>query len=320
MPHGDHGHSHESHGHSHEHGHGHGHGHVHGPASFGRAFAIGTVANAAYVAVQVVMGWRAGSVALLADALHNGGDVLGLLLAWGAVAMGRWRPTARHTYGWGRSSILAALANAALLLAGCGAIAAEAVRRLGEAAPVGGGTVMVVAALGIVVNGGTALMFMRGRHGDLNVRAAFLHMAADALVSAGVVAAGLLIALTGQAWLDPLASLVIVAVIAWGTWDVLRQSAALALDAVPRGIDQVGVNDALLGLPGVVEVHDLHIWALSTSSNAATAHLVADPAGPDLAERACGVLRERFGIGHATVQVEAPGMAARCRLRSPDVV
>lgn len=305
----------------HDHTHGHDHGHSHAPASFGQAFAIGTAANAAFVVLQVVMGLRAGSVALLADALHNLGDVLGLLLAWGAGAMGTWRPTARHTYGWGRSSILAALANAMLLLLGCGAIAVEAVQRFGNPAPVASGVVMAVAALGIAVNGGTALLFMRGRRSDLNVRAAFQHMAADALVSAGVVLAGLAVALTGWFWLDPLASLGIVAVVTLGTWGVLRQSAALALDAVPEGIEQAAVRDALLALPGVIEVHDLHIWALSTSSNAMTAHLVAgvdEDVGDDLAERACGVLHERFGIGHATVQVEAGEAAVRCRLRSCD--
>ena len=303
------------------HDHDHGLKHSHAPASFGRAFAIGTAANAAFVVLQVVMGLRAGSVALLADALHNLGDVLGLVLAWGAGAMGQWRPTARHTYGWGRSSILAALANAMLLLLGCGAIAVEAVQRFGSPAPVASGIVMAVAALGIVVNGGTAMLFMRGRASDLNVRAAFQHMAADALVSAGVVAAGLAVALTGWLWMDPLASLGIVAVVTVGTWGVLRQSAALAMDAVPEGIERTVVRDALLALPGVIEVHDLHIWALSTSSSALTAHLVAGAPGDvagDLAERAYGVLHERFGIGHATVQVEAGEAAARCRMRSCD--
>lgn len=318
MPHDHHAHDHNAHDHNAhaDHGQGH-HGHSHAPTSFGRAFAIGTAANAAFVVLQVVMGLRAGSMALVADALHNLGDVLGLLLAWGAGAMGHWRPTARHTYGWGRSSILAALANSMLLLLGCGAIAVEAVQRFGSPAPVGTGIVMAVAALGIVINGGTAMLFMRGRASDLNVRAAFQHMAADALVSAGVVAAGLAVALTGWLWLDPLASLGIVAVITLGTWGVLRQSVALALDAVPEGIERTAVRDALLGLPGVVEVHDLHIWALSTSRSALTAHLVADEPG-DLAERACGVLRERFGIEHATVQVEVGEAAARCRLRSCD--
>ena len=314
------------HGHAHGHGHGHGHahapGHVHAPASFGAAFAIGAGVNGAFVALQVVFGLAAGSVALLADALHNAGDVLGLLLAWGAAGMARWRPTARHTYGWGRSSILAALANAVVLLLGCGAIAVEAVQRFGNPAPVAAGTVMWVAGLGILVNGGTALLFLRGGQGDLNVRAAFLHLASDALVSLGVVAAALGIRLTGWHWLDPATSLVIAGVITWSTWDVLRHSAELAMDAVPRGVDRAAVDSALAGLPGVAEVHDLHVWALSTTETALTAHLVlaGEAAGGDVVERCCAMVQERFGIGHATIQVERPDQAARCRLRSAGVV
>ncbi len=316
-------HAHHDHHHDHAHGHHHGHGgpgHSHAPASFGAAFAIGAAANALFVAVQVGFGIAAGSVALLADGLHNAGDVLGLLAAWGASGMGRWRPTARHTYGWGRSSILAALGNAVVLLLGCGAIGLEALQRFGHPAPVATGTVMAVAALGVVVNGGSALLFMRGGAKDLNVRAAFLHLAGDAAVSLGVVAAAGAIRLTGWTWLDPVTSLLIVAVITWSTWGLLRQSVELAMDAVPRGVDAAAVRQALAALPAVTEVHDLHIWALSTTRNAATAHLVSAAPGPDLVERACGLLQERFGIDHATVQIEGPGHADRCRLRPADVV
>ena len=317
-----HDHSHDHHGHAHDHAHGHAHGpggHSHAPKNFGKAFAIGAGANAAFVVLQVVYGLIAGSVALLADALHNLGDVLGLLLAWAAFGMGRWLPTARYTYGWGRSSILAALANAVVLLLGCGAIAVEAIQRFGSHAPVAAATVMWVAAAGILVNGGTALLFMRGQE-DLNVRAAFLHLASDALISAGVVVAAGLIAITGWQWIDPLTSLMLVAVITWGTWGVLRQSVDLALDAVPLGIDRPAVEAALAALPGVTEVHDLHIWALSTTQNALTAHLVC-PAPPEsLVEQACTLLHDRFKIGHATLQVEAPGLAERCRLRPAAVV
>lgn len=215
-------HAHEAHDHG---GHAHGPGgHHHAPASFGRAFAIGTALNAAFVAAQVFYGLAAHSVALLADAVHNLGDVLGLLIAWGAATLARRAPTLARTYGWGRSTILASLTNAVVLLFGCGAIAVEAVRRFGDPSPVGGSTVMWVAALGIVINGVTALMFMRGRKGDLNVKGAFLHMASDAVLSAGVVVSGLLITLTGWHWLDPATSLAIVAVITIGTWSLLRDS------------------------------------------------------------------------------------------------
>ncbi|MBC7801680.1 MAG: cation transporter, partial [Gemmatimonadaceae bacterium] len=202
----------------HDHHAGHHHGHSHAPASFGRAFAIGAGVNAAFVALQVVYGLAANSMALLADAVHNLGDVLGLLVAWGAATLTARAPTARRTYGWGRSSILAALANAVVMLLGCGAIGIEALQRLAAPAPVAGGIVVWVAAAGIVVNGGTALLFLRGRHGDLNVRAAFLHLASDALVSLGVVVSALLMGATGWLWLDPAASLLIVGVITWGTW------------------------------------------------------------------------------------------------------
>ena len=325
MPHDhDHDHAHaDHHDHDHDHAHGHAHGlggHSHAPASFGRAFAIGASANTAFVMIQIVYGLSAGSMALLADGLHNLGDVLGLLAAWAAMGMGRWLPTARHTYGWGRSSILAALLNAVVLLLGCGAIAIEALQRFGQPAVVGTATVMWVAALGILVNGGSALLFMKGSKEDLNVRGAFLHLASDAAVSLGVVLAAFAIRLTGWAWIDPATSLVIIAVITWSTWGLLRQSTELAMDAVPRGVDEAAVRAALAGLPAVAEVHDLHIWALSTTQNAATAHLVSDAPGPGLVEQACALLHDRFRIDHATVQIEAPDHAARCRLRPAAVV
>lgn len=310
-------HEHSDH-HGHDHGHKHGHSHA-PPENFDRAFALGAGINAGFVAVQIGFGLAAGSVALIADALHNLGDVMGLLLAWAAVGLGRRRPTARRTYGWGRSSILASLVNAVVLLLGAGAIAVEAVQRFGAPAPVAGGTVMWVAALGIVVNGGTALLFMRGRADDLNVRGAFLHLAADALVSLGVVLSGAGILLTGWHWIDPVTSLFIVAAITWGTWGLLVQSVDLALDAVPRGVDPAAVQAALATLPDVAEVHDLHIWALSTTQNALTAHLVTERPNEALVEQACTMLRATFGIDHATLQLESPGLALRCRLR-PDAV
>jgi cobalt-zinc-cadmium efflux system protein len=320
----DHGHDH-GHGHGHDHDHGHSHGpggHSHAPASFGRAFAIGTALNGLFVAVQIAFGFAAHSMALLADAVHNLGDVLGLLLAWGAAVLARWRPTAGRTYGWGRGTILASLTNAVVLLLGCGGIAVEALRRFASPGPVGGETMVWVALLGILVNGGTALLFMRGRKDDLNVRGAFLHMASDAAVSAGVVVSGLLIALTGWQWLDPVTSLMIVVAITAGTWGLLRDSVNLAMDAVPGGIDVAQVEAALRTLPGVVEVHDLHIWGLSTTETALTAHLVQDGVGEAgaLLRLATNQVRERFRIGHATFQVETAETAQACELRPDHVV
>ena len=298
------------HGHHHEH-----HGHSHAPATFGRAFAAGIALNAGLVAAQVGVGAWAHSTALLADAVHNFGDVLGLAFAWLASVLARRRPTARRTYGWGRGSILAALANASVLLVGTGAIIVEAVQRLLDPMPVAGGAVMLVAAAAIVVNGSVAMMFMRGRHADLNIRGAFLHMASDAGVSVGVLVAAWLITLTGALWLDPVASLVISAVILAGSWGLLRDATALAMDAVPPGIDPAAVRARLLALPGVVEVHDLHIWALSTTRTAATAHLVATGLGANLVPMACTALQVEFGVGHCTFQVENAETAEACALR-----
>jgi len=303
---------HDHHHHHHDHS---GHG------QYDRAFALGTALNLGFVVAGVVFGIAANSMALLADAAHNLGDVLGLLLGWGAAWLGRLPPTRYRTYGWGRGSILAVLLNAAILLVSVGAIGVESVRRLFAPQPSTELIIIVVAAAGIVVNGVTALMFMRGRHGDLNVRAQFLHMAGDAGVSAGVVAAGLLMRLTGWAWLDPVASLGIAIVILVGTWGLLRESMDLAMDAVPNDVPQDQVLDYLASLPGVQEVHDLHIWGLSTTQTALTAHLVCES---ELAERSLHdvttALRDRFGIGHSTVQIETHADAAMCRLRPHNVV
>ena len=308
----------------HTHGPG-GHHHPAPPAGFDGAFALGAALNAGFVVAEFVFGVAAHSVALLADAAHNLGDVLGLLLAWGAAWLCRRRPTRARTYGYGRSSILASVTNAVVLLVGVGAITIEAIQRLTADVPpgaVGGRTVMLVAAAGIVVNGVTAWLFRRGRHGDLNVRGAFLHMAADAAVSAGVVVAGLVILLTGWTWLDPVVSLGIAALILVSTWGLLRDSVNLALDAVPGGVDEAAVRSYLAGLPGVSEVHDLHIWALSTTETALTAHLVRPAAGTDdaLLRRARDELRDRFRIGHATVQVEDGDPDHACELAPEHIV
>lgn len=306
----------------HEHSHGHSHGgHSHIPKSFGAAFAIGAALNIAYVIAQVVFGLAAHSLALLADAGHNFGDVLGLLLAWGATYLAKTRPTARRTYGLGRSSILAALANAILLLVAVGGITWEAIRRFGNPGEVGGKTVMIVAAVGIVINGVTAMLFFSGRKHDLNIKGAFMHMAADAAVSAGVVVAGMIIILTGWHWIDPIASLAINAVIVWGTWGLLRDSGAMALDAVPSNIDPVAVREYLETQPGITAVHDLHIWPLSTTEIALSAHLVKPDATIDdeMIAHLCHELEEHFAIGHATIQLERGDSAHPCK-QEPDHV
>lgn len=300
-------------------GHGH-HHHAHGPANYNRAFAIGTALNLGFVLVEAAFGVIANSVALLADAGHNLSDVLALLLAWGAAWLTRRQPTSRHTYGFGSSSILASLINAMLLLVAVGAIAFEAVGRIFRPEPVAELTVIWVAAAGILVNGATAWMFMRGRERDINIRGAYLHMASDAAVSAGVVVAAVAIWATGWYWLDPLASLAISVVIVLGSLDLLKESTRLAMAAVPGGVDRAGVERYLAGLPGVGAVHDLHIWAISTTETALTAHLVRPAMGPD-DEFLRGVateLKTRFGIGHCTIQVEHDG--ADCHLAPTDVI
>lgn len=283
------------------------HHHDHAPASFNRAFAIGIGLNLAFVAIEAFYGWRVNSLALLADAGHNLSDVAGLVLAWGGALAGRLRPDARHTYGWKRGSILAAFANALLLLVAIGALVWEAVGRLMSPDPQAGAqgvTIMAVAGVGIVINAATAWLFMRGRETDLNIRGAFVHMAADALVSAGVVVAGALTLWVGWAWLDPVVSLLIAGVILWSTWSLFRQSLHLLFDGVPDSVDLLAVRESLLALPGVTQVHDLHVWAMGTSQIAMTAHLVTPQGHPDDAfyRAATDLLHERFEITHVTLQ------------------
>jgi cobalt-zinc-cadmium efflux system protein len=309
------------HGHAHDHGH-HGHGHHHAPTDFGRAFALGIGLNLAFVVAEAVFGVLSGSLALLADAGHNLSDVLGLALAWAASILGRRAPSSRFTYGLRGSSILAAVANALLLAVACGAIAWEAIGRFGTPHEVKSTTVIAVAAVGIVVNGLTALLFMRGRHDDLNVRGAYLHMVADAAVSFGVVVTGVVMLFTDWRWLDPLVSLVIVVVILVGTWGLFRDSMQLALAGVPRSIDLGAVRAFLRARAGVVDVHDLHIWAMSTTEVALTAHLVMPEgsAGDAFLGELCRDLEHRFGIHHATVQVERGDGAHPCKLAPDHVV
>ena len=294
------------HSHDHAHGHSHGHGHSHAPADFGRAFAIGVALNTVFVVVEASFGYISGSMALVADAGHNLSDVLGLLIAWAASAAAKRPPSPRFTYGLKSSTILAALANAALLMIAIGAILFETVDRLMNPVEPEGWTMIWVAGIGIVINTATALLFVSGRKDDLNIQGAFLHMAADALVSVGVVIAGIAILLTGAVWLDPVTSLVILAVIAWGTWGLARDSLKLGLLGVPEGVDQAAVLATLASEPGVTEVHDLHIWPMSTTETALTAHLVMPEGHPGdaflalVAER----LAHHHKIGHTTLQIE----------------
>ncbi len=320
------------HGDDHDHGHGagdhggeshdhSGHDHAHAPADFGAAFAIGIALNVGFVAIEAAYGLIAGSVALLSDAGHNLGDVLGLSAAWLASRLVQRAPSARFTYGLRGSSILAALFNAVFLLLTVGAISWEAILRLADPAPVAGKVVMVVAAIGIAVNGVTAWLFASGQKDDINLRGAFLHMASDALVSAGVVASGFVILATGWLWLDPLTSLAVNVVIVWGTWGLLRDSLGMSMAAVPAGVDPAKLRAFLAARPGVSAVHDLHVWPISTTETALTCHLVMPAGHPgdaflhDLAAE----LARRFRIGHPTLQIETDPQIA-CALAPDEVV
>ncbi|HEY9118951.1 MULTISPECIES: cation diffusion facilitator family transporter [Marinobacter] len=293
----------------------HDHGHDHAPHNFGRAFAIGVTLNLAFVVIEALYGWQTGSLALLADAAHNLSDVGGLLLAWAAFGAAQLHPNLRHSYGWRKGSILASFVNAVVLLAAMGYLAWEAIERLQTPSPVAAVTVMVVAGIGVVINSITAWLFLAGSKGDLNIRGAFLHMAADALVSLGVVLAGAVYLWQGWGWIDPVMSLVIALVVVVGTWSLFRRSLHLLFDGVPEEIDLAEVQAALLELPGVTSVHDLHVWAMSTRENAITAHLVLAAQDIDrdqLLAVATEMLHDRFDILHAVLQPESESYAANC--------
>ena len=315
------GHEHSKHDRANNVGHSHGHGHSAAPKDFGLAFAVGVLLNTGFVIIEAVYGFLSNSMALLADAGHNFSDVLGLLIAWGATILAKRKPGGRYSYGLRSSSIVAALINALFLIGAISIIAFEAIQRFANPAPVGGKTVIIVAAIGIVVNTVTALMFMRGSKGDINVRGAFLHMAADAAVSAGVVVAGFVILATGWSWIDPAVSLAIVAVIAVGTWGLLRDSVNMSLHAIPPNVDQEEVAEFLKTRPGVAAIHDLHIWSMSTTEVALTVHLVIPAGFPgdtfnvELAHE----LKSRFAIDHPTVQIETHA-DVNCALEPDDVV
>jgi cobalt-zinc-cadmium efflux system protein len=316
-----HDHDHDHHDQASGHAHAHGHHHHHAPADMGRAFAIGVALNTAFVAAEVAAGLWSSSLALLADAGHNLSDVLALLLAWGAAVLARRAPAGRRTYGLRKGTILASLVNAVMLLVAIGVIVSESVRRLMHPAEIATNVVMLTAGLGIVINTATALLFFRRRGEDLNIRGAFLHMAGDAAVSAAVVVGALVIASTGLLWIDPALGLLIAVVIVLGTWGLLRDSVNLAMDAAPAGIDVDAVCAWLRGRPGVTEVHDLHIWAMSTTETALTAHLIR-PANGDcdaFLHETCEGLAHRFNIGHATLQVETDASVV-CRLAPAEVV
>jgi cobalt-zinc-cadmium efflux system protein len=292
------------------------HSHSHAPANYGRAFAIGVALNLIYVAVEAGFGFWDNSLALLSDAGHNLSDVIGLLIAWGGFALSRIPPSPGRTYGWRSSTILAALFNALLLLAAVGAIVWESVRRLFTPGELPGSTMIAVAAVGVIVNTATALLFLRGRHQDLNIRGAFLHMAADAGVSLGVVIAGLAIHATGWHWIDPTTSLAIAIAIFLGTWSLLKESVNLAMHAVPPGIDPQQVGEFFTKTTGITEVHDLHIWAMSTTETALTVRLVMPQVAND-DKLLCQLQRElhdRFGIEHTTIQIMRESAKVACSL------
>jgi cobalt-zinc-cadmium efflux system protein len=293
--------------------------HHHGPTNYGRTFAIGIALNLAYVIVEAGFGLWSNSLALLSDAGHNLSDVIGLLLAWGGFALSQIPPTPGRTYGWRGSTILAALFNALLLLAAVGGIVWESLRRLAEPGELPGTSMIVVAAIGVVINTFTALLFLRDRHHDLNIRGAYLHMAADAGVSLGVVIAGLVILATGWHWVDPVVSLAIAAIVFIGTWGLLKESINLATHAVPTGIDPMQVHEYLAGAPGVTQVYDLHIWAMSTTETALTAHIVKPIADSNEDALLCQLqkeLHDRFGVEHMTIQIVRTAASIGCSLHS----
>ncbi|MDP3517379.1 MAG: cation diffusion facilitator family transporter [Pseudohongiella sp.] len=295
----------------------HDHDHHHAPTNYGKAFAIGISLNLAFVLIEAFYGWQAGSLALLADAAHNLSDVGGLLLAWAAFAAARLKSNARHTYGWRRGSILASFTNAIILLVAMGSLAWEAVHRFQTPASVDAATVMVVAGVGVVINSVTAWLFLAGSKGDLNIRGAFLHMAADALVSVGVVVAGALYLWQGWAWIDPVVSLLIALVVVLGTLSLFRRSLHLLFDGVPDGIELSQVRQCLLDIDGVIDVHDLHVWAMSTAENALTAHLVVatDTADRDvILQLALDELHKRFELRHVSLQIESQTFSNHCPL------
>lgn len=311
-----------SHNHNHGHSHNHSHGHHHGPVNYSKAFAVGISLNFLFVLIEAGYGVASGSLALIADAGHNLSDVLGLVVAWGAAYLATKKPSRKFTYGLRSSSILAALANSLFLLIAIGGIVWEAVHRFNEPKSVSSSTVMIVAGIGILINGITAMMFMSGRKHDLNIKGAYLHMLSDAFISAGVVIAGFAMSLTGYNWIDPVVSLIISGIIVLGTWGLLKDSVKLALNAVPESINGEQVLQYLKSLPMVSEVHDLHIWGMSTTENALTAHLVMKSGHPGdhFLKNVSHHLEHEFGINHTTIQIELADDGKPCLLAPDEVI
>ncbi|MEN9709492.1 MAG: cadmium, cobalt and zinc/H(+)-K(+) antiporter, resistance protein CzcD [Pseudomonadota bacterium] len=322
-------HDHHQHGHHDHHGHHHGHDHKHkhhhhhhhhdhAPKDFGRAFLVGLILNIGFVIAEVIAGVIGNSMALIADAGHNAFDVLGLIVAWAGISLAKRPPNARYSFGLGKSSVLAAFINGMLLLVAVGAISIEAVQRLMNPSPVATNLMMAVAAAGVVVNGITAWMFAGGAKSDINIRGAFIHMAGDAAISAGVVVAGLIISLTGLVWIDPVMSLVLNIVIVWGTWGLLTSASRMALSGVPDDVDPDAIRSTLLGMPGVREVCDLHIWSLSTQEKAMSCHLVmpAGHPGDAFLVEAARMMKARYKIGHPTFQIDLERQV-NCPLHTP---
>lgn len=302
-----------SHSHNHDHNH-HGHHHHTAPESFNLAFAIAVIFNFSFTMFQIIFALYAGSMSLLADAAHNFGDVFGLVLAWGANWLLSLPARKRYSYGFKRTTIIAAIINALILVATSAIITYESIHKLFNLTDMNAYIVAIVAAIGIVINGGTALLFMRGAHDDLNIKGAFLHLLGDTLISFGVVVAAIIIIFTGWTWVDPVIGLFIVAIILWGTWGLLRDSVRLILDAVPHYIDQHAVEDFLKTIPGVTAIHDLHIWGLSTKEIALTAHLVMPEKCLSDADfkNINHILKEKFRVNHATLQVETGSLDHPC--------
>ena len=299
------------HSHSHQHSHDHNHDKI---TDYNKVFLIGVILNVIYIVVEVIYGLNVNSLALLADAGHNLSDVLGLLVAWGASFLVQKRPTSKHTYGYKKSSILAALLNALILLVAIGGIVWEAIGRFNSPRPINGITMIIVAGIGVIINTLTALLFIKGKENDLNIKGAFLHMAADAAISMGVVLAALIIMWTEALWIDPLISIIIAVIIFFGTWQLLKESTNLALDAVPGSIDQKKVKDFLKNLEGVSDIHDLHIWAMSTTETALTVHLVKPGAeiNDSFTNHVAQSLKQKFGIQHITLQIENGNSTEEC--------
>ena len=308
--------------HNHSHNTKDGHNHDHGEVNYNKAFIIGSLLNISFILIELWFGYSSKSLSLVSDAIHNTTDVFGLFISWAGIWFATRKPTNKRTYGFGRGSILTSLINAIIILVAAGGIFVEGIHRLGSPVSVMGSTVVWVAIIGILINGITALLFLQGRKNDINIRGAFVHMAVDALVSLGVVVAGLLITLTGFAWIDPIVSIIIAGIIVLTTWSLMKDSLNLALDAVPEHVNRDEIKKYLETLPGVCAVHDLHIWAISTKETGLTAHLVHGDItiAENVVQKATKELESKFSIGHVTLQVERDTSGRFCRIEPDHII